>query len=562
MSYFSPDPTRQAFDSFSRGDLATAEHLFRTVLASDPTQPDALHGMACLARAQEQNATAIALCGKALARRDQLSSSRLARVHLTLGMALMAEGHHEPARAALTVSLTLQPLDPRCFAALADALLLLGRRSEAREALAKAAGLAADSAMYLTRLGEIYLEDGETEQGLQCFEKVVQERSEDGLAWANLGAVLFELGQHDRARDALVRACELGAPTAETLNNLGLALMALGDLPAARSALGQALSLRPEDGRIANSLGTVLMELEEESTADALFTAVEQRETGLDREQARFNHATFLLGKGEFSKGWEIFESRHVLLGYRPQVSVWDGSGGEAPIAVTAEQGLGDSVQFLRFLKQAAERRPLRLRFPAADLVPLVAGLDHTRILPSEGPVEHEISLLSLPYVLGLKEAPNPAPYLKTDIRPDWKTIGICWAGNPFYRFDRRRSLKAEWLNPLRDIAGLNVLSLQRGECPQWMENVDLSTSLDLARAVSRCALVISVDTLVAHMAGATGRPLWLLNRRGGDWRWKNVPWYRNVRQFRPEGFLPESWPPVVERVAEALREWEAQQTF
>lgn len=559
MTSLVSDPTRYAFDRFAQGDLIEAGRLFQDILTSDPSQPDALHGMACMARANGQNATAIALCGKALKAGAGLPPSRLARIHLTLGLALMAEGHSEPARAALVVAQTLQPSDPRTFAAHAEVLLLLGRRAEAKGALGQAAKLAAYDAEYLTRLGQIHLEDGEAEKAIACFETVTHRCPQDGRAWANLGAVLFGLGQFGRAQDILLRACDLGARTAETLNNLGLVLMALGDLPSARNILEEALALRPQDGRVANSLGTVLMEMGEEAVAETLFRAVISREVGVDREQARFNHATLLLGKGSFAPGWKEFESRHALLGYAPQIPVWDGSIGEEPIAVTAEQGLGDSVQFLRFLGEAGKRRPLRLRFPAADLVSFMPQLDKSRILDREGPVESEISLLSLPFVLGLQSPPDQKPYLETGLSPETKTIGVCWAGNPSYRFDSRRSLKPEWLEPLRNVVGVRFVSLQRGECPDWIEAADLSTLETLARAVSGCDLVISVDTLVAHIAGATGRPLWLLNRQGGDWRWKDVSWYRDVRQFRPEGYLPDAWPPVVERVVAELRLWEQQ---
>ncbi|GBR18900.1 tetratricopeptide repeat protein [Gluconobacter japonicus] len=561
MRSLSSDPTRYAFKFFARGDLSEAARCFQDILTSDPTQPDALHGMACLARANGRNAVAIALCGKALKAAEGLPASRLARIHLTMGLALMAEGHSEPARAALVVAQTLQPSDPRTLAALGEALLLLGRRDEAKEAFGEAVRLASDDTGYLMRLGQIYLEDGQGEQAVIYFETVTRRCAQDGRAWANLGAVLFGLGQYGEARETLLRACELGPRTAETLNNFGLVLMALGDLPQARSILEEALSLRPEDGRVANSLGTVLMEMDEDTVAGALFRAVMERESGFDREQARFNHATLLLGQGVFAQGWKEFESRHSLLGYRPQVSAWDGSPGEEPIAVTAEQGLGDSVQFLRLLREAAKRRPLRLQFPAADVVSFMPQLGASRILDRQGPVESEVSLLSLPFVLGVQGAPDQKPYLETGLDPVPKTIGVCWAGNPSYRFDSRRSLKPEWLDPLRDVSGLRFVSLQRGECPDWMEKVDLSTLRALTRAVSQCELVISVDTLVAHVAGATGRPLWLLNRRGGDWRWKDVSWYQNVRQFRPDGFLPEDWPLVIERVAEALRVWERQPT-
>ena len=142
MRSLSSDPTRYAFECFARGDLSEAARWFQDILTSDPTQPDALHGMACLARANGRNAVAIALCGKALKAAEGLPRSRLARIHLTLGLALMAEGHSEPARAALVVAQTLKPSDPRTLAALGEALLLLGRGDEEKEAFGEEVRLA------------------------------------------------------------------------------------------------------------------------------------------------------------------------------------------------------------------------------------------------------------------------------------------------------------------------------------------------------------------------------------------------------------------------------------
>ncbi|GLQ62626.1 tetratricopeptide repeat protein [Gluconobacter cerinus] len=557
--HYKPDPTRFAFDCFARGDLASAEKSFRDILAHDPAQPDAWHGMACLARARGQNATAIAMAGRAL-QAGGLPASRSARVHITLGLALAAEGHFEPARAALSVARTLQPADPRAHAASAEVFLLLGQRKAACETLEEACALARDDVEYLTRLGEIYLQDGRPDKALSCFDRVTKRAPRDGRGWANLGAAFFESRLLESALQALEKACELRARTGATLNSLGLVQMALGNLQEARLTLEEALGFAPEDARIANNLGTVLMEMGEEETAKRLFSAITDRTSGYEQAQARFNHATILLGEGEFSEGWQEFESRHRLLNTPQSSPAWDGSEGELPIVVTAEQGLGDSIQFLRFLPLAATRRPLRLHFPVAALVSRMPTMDHARILEPEGPVAGEISLLSLPFVLGLAGQGGTAPYLEAASIAEPRVVGLCWAGNPSYRFDRRRSLNLEWLEPLQRVEGIRFVSLQQGNCPEWMEKVSLETPEELTDAVGRCSLVISVDTAVAHMAGAVGRPLWLLNRRGGDWRWKTTPWYQNVRQFRPEGFLPEAWPPVVEQVAENLREWAQQQ--
>ena len=556
---FSSDPTEAAFFCFNKGNFLDAEAGFRAILAVQPGQPDALHGMACLARAHGQNATAIALLGRALQKPD-VSPDRKARMHITLGFALLEQGHSEAARAALQVAVLLQPFDPNAHVALAEALVVLGRREDARKALQKAAALLADKSNVRTRLGELFLDDGLVMQAVGEFRQVVRDRPGDGAALANLGAALFAGNAFDEAGEVLLRACKLGAETAETLNSLGLVQMARGELAAACCTLGRALELRPSDARIANSLGTILMEIGRREDAEALFQMIMARESGEEAERARFNRSTVLLGQGRFAEGWRDFESRRSLLGAVSDSPQWDGSAGEVPVAVLGEQGLGDEVQFLRFLIQAARLRPLRLRFRAAALARLMPELDQERILPAEGPVAAEISLLSLPAVLGLEAPPSTDPYLAVEETLEAVRIGLCWSGNPSYRFDRRRSVPSRCLEALRQVSGIRFVALQPGDAPEWMERVSLETSEDLAREVRRCALVISVDTLVAHMAGALGRPLWLLNREGGDWRWKDVNWYRDVRQFRPPAGagIAEGWSVVLEDVAAALslREW------
>lgn len=561
MPLFSPDPTDAAFARFSAGDLAGAEAGFRTILTAEPGQPDALHGMACLARARGQNATAIALVGRAL-QKNGISPDRKARMHITLGLALVAQGHAEAGRAALAVAVILQPSDPRAHAALGEAFVGLGRREDACQALEKAAALSADDSFVRTRLGTLFLDEGLPEQAVGQFRQVVSRRPRDGAALANLGAALFACNAFGEARGILLRACELGARTAETLNSLGLVEMALGDLRAACETLRQALELRPSDGRIANSLGTILMEVGRLEEAEALFQAIMAREGGEEAARARFNRATILLGQERFAEGWRDFESRRVLLGIGSEVPQWDGSAGSGPVAVVGEQGLGDEVQFLRFLTEAAKRRPLRLRLRTAALAGVMPELDQGRILPAEGPVEAEVGLLSLPAVLGLEDKPSRRPYLAVAEKPEAGRIGVCWSGNPSYRFDRRRSVPVACLEVLRSVAGVRFVALQPEDVPDWMERVRLETPEDLAREVGRCALVISVDTLVAHMAGALGRPLWLLNREGGDWRWKDVEWYGDVRQFRPPSgtAVAGGWEAVLREVGAALSSWEREQ--
>ncbi|WP_249197116.1 tetratricopeptide repeat protein [Gluconobacter wancherniae] len=560
-----PDPTPAAFSLMEKGEVQQAEEIFRKILATEAYQPDALHGLGCLARMRGQNGLAIGLLGKAL-QNQGVPSVRRARMHITLGLALLGEGHAEPARAALSVARALQPEDPRAHVALADALIALGRRDDAVFALHAAKRVALDDALIRTRLGQMAFERGKLDEAAAEFRHVVAKLPFDGAAHANLGAVLFTANALDEARDVLLQAVACGAVSPQTFNNLGLVQMALGDLPSARVSLERAHDDASDDLRIAGNLGTVLSELGETEAASSIFEriAIASPESA-EGAMAVFNRSSIMLGRGQFYEGWKAFEARRNLIAPgRSASAIWDGSAGNSPITIVAEQGLGDMVQFLRFLPLAAQRRPLRIRFPEGtqDLVSRVIELDVSCLQPWNGSADAEISLLSLPFVMGLNEAPAKAPYLRVSTLPEPDLVGLTWSGNPTYRFDRRRSVGVKLLEILKDIPGLRFLGLQRGDIPDWMEKPsDIETVGGLADAVGRCALVISVDTLVAHLAGAVGRPLWLLNRFGGDWRWKDVSWYENVLQFRPKAPSPpaESWPDVIEELAVALRRWSEQ---
>ncbi|GBR52011.1 hypothetical protein AA106555_0764 [Neokomagataea thailandica NBRC 106555] len=558
--------TQHALECLALNNDQEALIVLRSILEQNSEHAAAWHALACHARKHGNEASAIALVGRAL-RCKEMSDEDKALYHITLGAALLAQGQAEPSRAAFVVARALNACDPRASVGLAEALIALGRVEEGRLTLEYAITLASDDAPILTRLAELHLQTGSVEAALVCFRRALERQPADGRVWANLGAALYEASLSapellDEAERALEQAIKRGAQTPETLNTRALVRMALGQLEAAKDDFSSALVNAPHNGVVLNNLATVLEELGHTQKAEAAYDALAQREVGRLQVQSIYNRAVLRLAQGRYAEGWSDFEARRLLLPQAEDVPQWDGSSGVEPVAVTAEQGLGDQVQFMRYLKEVVQRRPVRLRGAFAELARFMPALPQERLLEAEGPVAANISLLSLPAVLR-EGKPAPVPYLSVNVQPEAYCVGVCFSGGQGYRFDRRRSVPRELLTVLRGVEGVRFVSLQR--VPPWdgCEQPALETLEDLLRAAGRCALVVSVDTLAAHIAGALGRPLWLVNRFGGDWRWRQNDWYESCQRiFQPRMATapPQCWPPVLDDLACALHEWKRTQ--
>lgn len=557
-----------ALHALHDGDLERAGDSARAIIAQyGYWVPEAVHILASIAVLQGRSATAIALIGRVLQQgKGKRSAALEGRLHQTLGRALLAEKRYDAARAAFSVAVMALPEEAASQAGLGEAYLMLQRPEKALQPFRNAVVLAPQQAALWSLLAQAYHQHGAFQYAVQSWEKVVEIAPHDRAAWANYGADLFAAGRWDKAAWALDKALEQGCYTPHTLNNMGLVKSAQGHMEDACRYFERAHRQSPDDVDILINWNAALYDMGRGDEAEALLERLAEKQ-GNCPPKARFNKAALLLERGEWAEGWRAFEARRDILPQRvthplPDLPLWQGDAGAEPIALYAEQGMGDTVQFLRFLPDALKRRPVRLHLPQ-DMMKLVAQhysmLPAERLLASEGPVVAQQSLLSLPYILGIDGNPETTPYLHASSAEEEGLIGLCWAGNGSYAFNRRRSLPVTLLEPLRYVQGARFLSLQQdSEAPEWMDQVPLTSLLDLSEAVGRCSLVISVDTLVAHIAGAQGRPLWLLNRKGGDWRWKRPFWYPEARVFQAKEATPphDSWPPVIEQVRDSLKEW------
>jgi Flp pilus assembly protein TadD len=499
-----------------------------------------------------------------------------ASVEQTMETAL---AHHQAGRleeAAALYRLVLQRqkdhTDALHFLGLTE--LQLGRIDSAAELMARAVALEPDVAEFHSNLGLALQSAGKLPEAAAELHRAVELDGEYLEAYQNLAGVCQKLNRMDECAAAWQRVTELVPTSAEAHNNLGNALLASGRPELAAAALRRAALLRPADPKSLTNLGAAL--LAAGKVDEARDTYRQALKSHPDFAPAHFNHAMVLLLTGDYEAGWKEYEWRWELDRFkaipRPSYgSPWDGGdlSGRRTL-LYAEQGWGDAIQFFRHAGEVAARGgDVVVRVPSA-LVRLLYDSSDLKIISSDSsPPDCELHapLMSLPLLLGRVE--TKFPYLRADPAraAAWKErfsgiselkCGIVWAGNPIHPDDRVRSIPIETLAPLADAPGIRFISLQKGiKSPPWMLNMadELTDFADTAAAIANLDLVISVDTAVAHLAGAMARPVWNLIAFAPDWRWMlqspTTSWYPTMRLFRQDRIA--DWPGVVDRIKTEL---------
>ncbi|HEY1980883.1 MAG TPA: tetratricopeptide repeat protein [Xanthobacteraceae bacterium] len=448
--------------------------------------------------------------------------------------------------------------------------------------------IAHDSRLWLAHndLGILLQQRGLLEEAEACYRRAIDQNDQFAEAMSNLGALLATRGRLEDATGWYDRAIATDAQFAPAHNNLGAALNKLNRSEEAAHYHRQAIALKPDFAEAHYNLGVALQD--QACLAEALASYEKAIALRSDYVDAHWNRAFTLLASGRYAEGWREHEWRWRRQEQQPRdfaQPLWRGETlAGRTILLHAEQGIGDSLQFMRYVPRVADLggrvilqvQPAILRLAKAtfaDRVEVISDAAAPPVFDVHSP------LLSLPLALGttLETIPPAVPYsFDATAVARWRDfldadgtvkIGLVWAGSPQHKNDHNRSIPLECFLPLFGTAGVRWFSLQCGERAKDLASLpsgtvaDLSASLtdfaETAAAIAELDLVITVDTAVAHLAGALGRPVWILLPFVSDWRWlrdrNDNPWYPSARLFRQS--LARDWSAVIDEVADALRD-------
>lgn len=496
----------------------------------------------------------------------------------------------------LSAAIKINPRIAGAWANLGQVLLALKRHDEAVECFDKARTLAPDDVAVLYQHANALLSAGRTEEALAEFRHVLMRTPQHAEARLNCGIALAALGHHQDAVadfDAALTAMP-GHPGVHY--NRGLALYALGRYAAALDAHDRALASAPEHAGAWLHRGRALAALKR--VDEAVKSYAKARSAGKDHPDIQFSEALALLTLGDYRTGFEKYEARWRRSGMPPPQSrkgtLWLGDYplSRKTVLLHAEQGLGDTIQFARYVPLLAATGANIVLEVQSELTALMSRLDGSAKIIASGeappPFDVHCPLGSLPLALRTEpdSVPAPIPYLSADDTSlaKWAArigalarprIAIAWSGNPSHYNDCNRSLAFARLAPLflhrgdQASGGARFISIQRevrsedasalaAETRVLHVGGDLENFTDTAAVIALSDLVIAADTAVAHLAGAMGRPLWVLIPFAPDWRWtlngEASPWYPTARLFRQTAI--GDWDGVIARIAAELSKY------
>jgi Flp pilus assembly protein TadD len=497
---------------FSQDDLNVAASIFRQILVSDPNHAEATHMLGLVFVRLGQHNVAAEYFQRAVAM--QPSSAML---HCNLGTALATMDLLEPAEAALRRAIELQPEYFRALSNLGYVLQRRGNFAEAIDVFQKAHALLPADPQTLNDLGNAFRANDQLDEAIAKYRQAIQT-----------------------------------VPTfPASYNNLAVALLANNQLVDAEKACRTALSYQP------------------------------------DLPTAHYNLGMSLLSQGKLTEGWKEYawrkrvEDKNIICRDFPK-PVWNGRDlAGKRVLIHAEQGLGDAIQFVRYLPMVLARGGKIILDCKPELIPLFqTNFELEQCVPTGEPIppfDIHCPLLNLPMVFGttLENIPATAPYLSAtvDTTQRWRErlanvpglkIGLAWAGSPTHEQDRKRSITPDHFGGLGALRGVSLISLQKGltanKSPQTLKLLDftgeLSDFAETAGLIANLDLVVSVDTAVAHLAGAMGKPVWVLIPFNPDWRWMlerlDSPWYPRMKLFRQH--QPHDWSISIRQVVELVR--------
>jgi hypothetical protein len=499
---------------------------------------------------------------------------------------LWESGQRCDAVARLDAALRLDPDSPKALGMGGYMLGEMGKPEAALRFYRRALALDSRLAVTHSNTGKLLVQLGRHDEALAAFEAASALKPGDADAWNGCAGALRELGRMQESLVAARRALALKPDFAEGAINLGNALLRLDRMEEALEAYQSARAARPHYAPALCGEALALRNLGRYGEALAAFEAAE----ALGSREAVAGKGCLLLTLGDFERGLAGYERRWLAgrslgdaLGTR--YHTWAGPGkGQDRVLVLNDHGLGDTIQFVRYLPRMAAARVEATFVCPPKLNRLLKSTIPARFVeaPPEAPFDAQIAVSSLPHAFRtrLDTVPADVPYLAAEpaLCAKWAAriggagfkIGIVWQGNPHPEADSARSFPLAIAAPLASLAGIRLISLQKGfgeeqiaGLPRGMkvetlgEDFDsgLDAFVDTAAAMAHCDLVVTCDTSIAHLAGALARPVWVALKSDAEWRWMterdDSPWYPTMRLFRQPH--RGAWSEVFEAMARTL---------
>ena len=572
----------RAISAYQSGQFAEAARLCKAVLNADPSHLDAINMAGALALQGGNLPGALEHFSRAVEVAPDFAQGFNNR-----GVVLQQMQRWDEALASFERASALEPNFVDAIYNRGVVLSEMKRWDDALEAYARALELDPRNARVHNNRGNVLQKLKRWNEALASYQRALELRPDYPDALVNRGAVLRELRRWEEAVRDYRQALTLRPDYPEALSNLGLALKEMNRWDEALAYCDRALEARPGFPEAANNRGFVLHDLRRWD--DALASYQQAIDVRPDYAEPRWNMSLLHLLRGDYARGWELFEWRWKTEDIAPQFRafaqpLWLGKEDIAgkTVLVHSEQGLGDTIQYARYVHDVVARGAHVVFETPAVLQPLMASsFPKARVVAKNTPgvaFDFQVPLASLPlaFETRVETIPSRIPYLAVDDtrQHEWNErlgprgkprIGIAWAGNPAQRNDHNRSMAFRHLAPLlemdfefhclqKDLRPTDAEALARFPKLRRWDN-ELRDFADTAALANTLDLVVSVDTSIAHLAGALGRPTWILLTWMADYRYfldrDDSPWYPTARLFRQPRV--GDWDAVIESVRLAL---------
>ena len=560
---------------------------YNRALAVAPQSIEAWYGLGMTQLAAGRPDNSIASFDRVLAFKPDFT-----QVHLMRAKLLTDLGRHDAALAGVEKLLSLMPNFAEGWLGRSIILFSLKRHDEALSAVDRALVLKSDLAEAWHGRGNTLNELKRYDEALAAYDKALSINPNFAGAWHGRGTVLDELKRYHEALGAYEKASGLAPDLTEAWLGRGNVFYALKRSEEALTSFDRALTLDRNLAEAWLGRGNVFTDLKRLDEALACYDKAIVLKP--DFATAYFNRARGKLLVGRFKEGWTDYEWRWDAQHFpskRPDLNVPDWQGKSLSgchLLVYGEQGLGDIIQFVRYLPLLAEQK-CKITFLVQEKLArlLRQSIPQVNIVGTLGDVrgiDVQAALMSLPHRFDteLSSIPNKVPYLKAEpeLEARWKTrigtqgfkIGIAWQGNPIGKIDEGRSIPLKEFVRLSRISGVRLISLQKHAGLEQLAALPKDAGIetlggdfddgadafiDTAAVMNSLDLIITSDTSIAHLAGALGRPAWVVLKEVPDWRWmldrEDSPWYPTLRLFRQS--QRDDWDSVYAKMEQELRE-------